>query len=329
MKLPTIKTLGRMKLPTIKTLCKKKLRTIKYLPDPTNYNIRPPDREKFQAIENGESNSHATISGSPSSTRTDSCNHYVPEDEQSAISALQKLDNPFDAFHPTLTDSEIIYNGPGTCLLFTLPRELRDMIYIYLVAAGHVKLAQVSRRCAREVMDVVGKWGICRFRLDKGDRPLLPRQYKTLGRTLQYLDIFIDGDATYRDPMAELQPLMIKYFGDAIFPRKSCRVVVKLSSLYQYHYLYRDSKVSSVLVGFQYLTIELSGLKDSSRRSVEQGIDECKKLGDRLRESLGDYALKRNDQGSTYLELQPRAYLEECTRRKQLAVQEGNIISRG
>ena len=291
--------------------------------------IESPIRENLEVIRGEESTSLAAILSSRSSVRMDCCDDYVPQD---GISALQALDDPFEAFHPTLTDSKISHHNYDTCPLFALPRELRDMIYIYLIAAGHVKLAQASRSCAREFMEIAERWGIFRVKVDWKGRPFPDSRHmlsRPFGQTVPHLNIVIVVGEMVRSyvPCKHRQWLK-KYFKDATVPRKSCHIVINSSPTSSAKNIdFRIlSQNLSLLGGFEHVTIEMGNPIIKGPWGKVLLRCELKKVGDGLRRLLGDSAiLESSDVGSPCLEFRPRAYLEACTGRNQPAVREDDV----
>lgn len=156
------------------------------------------------------------------------------KDEDSDTFAMEVFDNPFDAFHPTLSDSSVKHdNNLSPCPLLTLARELRDIIYTDLIISGHVKLAQTSKAFATEFMELMGKRGICRLTTNETQPQRLtpyPKLGKRLADMIQYLDLRLVTSMHKWDRGHEeysRDSRMEKILGDASVPRKSCHVFIE------------------------------------------------------------------------------------------------------
>lgn len=273
------------------------------------------------------------------------------KDGESDIFAMEVFDDPFDAFHPTLSDSSVKHDNFSPCPLFTLARELRDIIYTDLIITGHVKLAQASKAFALEFMELIGKKGICRLTTNETKGPRLtpfPKLGKPLADTIQHLDLrLVTGMHKWNRGHREYSRdrRMEKIFGDPSVPRKSCHVDVEehlpprvlAPHDIQNRFIPLSSKIKylrplQLLGGFQTLTIKVTCTVDSAERPWNREQSErvanayaftyCV-LAASLRGSLGKPVTRINGQQARvrYLEFRPRAYQEALAR-------EGGVPSR-
>lgn len=273
------------------------------------------------------------------------------KDEESDAFALEVFDDPFDAFHPTLSDSSVKHDNLTTCPLFTLARELRDIIYTDLIITGHVNLAQASKAFALEFMELIGKNGICRLTTNETKGPRLtpfPKLGKPLADTIQYLDLRLvtsmhKWDRGHKEYSRDGR--MEKIFGDPSVPRKSCHIVVEehlpLHMPDQQHSLNRLIPVKRqtvyirplrLLGGFRTLTIKASCTIDSAERPLtrEQALRVAYAyeftyvvLAASLKGSMGDPVVRNGHLCvGRSLEFHPRAYREARAR-------EGKVVSLG
>ena len=254
--------------------------------------------------------------------------------------AIEVFDDPFDAFHPTLSKSRVPYNNDIHCPLFTLPRELRDEIYSELVATGHVKLAQVSKAIALEFMEIIWRRGICRLTVHRAQQSSVARYpvIRTLGDRIQYLDLRIVTSLYTVVPDICYNGRMPKTFSNHSISRKHCDVVIEdhvfpCRPNFQVHtdyttltrYLKFILPLES-LYDFQTLTVKLDSRIDFSQQALNHEQSEIiKKLRDTLYSVLGlyfrhhlGYCTDRNgnEEASRYLEFNPLAYRKARADRK-------------
>lgn len=272
------------------------------------------------------------------------------KDEESDTFTMEVFDDPFNAFHPTLSDSSVKHDNLSTCPLFTLARELRDIIYTDLIITGHVKLAQVSKAFALEFMELIWKKGICRLTTNEMKPPWLtpyPKLGKPLADTIQYLDLhLITGIHKWDRGSKEYwgDSRMEKIFGDPSVPRKSCHVVIEEhlplhlpDDQYiriRYILLSEETKYLrplQLLGGFHTLTVKASCTIDSAERPLTLEQSELVAhayefiyimLAASLRGSMGNPVIRNHKlQAGRSLEFHPRAYQEALAR-------EGKVPSR-
>lgn len=265
------------------------------------------------------------------------------KDEESDTFTMEIFDNPFNAFHPTLSDSSVKHDNLSTCPLFTLARELRDIIYTDLIITGHVKLAQVSKAFALEFMELIWKKGICRLTTNETKPPWLtpyPKFGKPLADTIQYLDLhLITGmhkwDRGFKEYCGDSR--MGKIFGDPSVPRKSCHVFIEEHlplhvpdqqyTRNRYIPLPKETiylRPLQLLGGFHTLTVKASCTIDSAERPLtrEQTVRVANAyefiyivLIVLLGGFMGDPVIRyQNLQAGQSLEFHPRAYQEALAR---------------
>ena len=262
---------------------------------------------------------------------------YLLERDTFAMAAaeLTAMDDPFDAFHPTLSDLNVNCDSLVTCPLLTISRELRDIIYGELIATGHVKLAQVSKVLALAFTESIRRRGTCRLAIDETE-PEWPPPYlrlrKPISDTIQHLDLQLTTNL-FDDEMWYTPDLrMSKIFGDSKIPRKSCHVLIQDrfvgSGTQPLYFGYRNPKPGSTkylrplrsLGGFENVTVKAKSKYDSCRRPLSGWQLEYKvrlqhsmhlALERFLRRSLGSCKLRnKGDHATTHLEFRPRAFLE-------------------
>lgn len=268
-----------------------------------------------------------------------------PKIEENAAFAGGVFDDPFDAFHPALSDSNNTHINFSTCLLFTLPRELRNIIYADLVKFGDLNLTRVSKQFALEFTEIIWKRGICRFTADEMRPEMLNpilRLRKPLADAIQYLDLRIRiATCCLHEQYHVRDPRVLRKFNDSRVPRKSCHVLIEIqiscpdilmNPLGSTHRLPLKS-----LGGFEILTIEvcskvepiLQPLYREHSESIAHFQDSMYEMCDRsLRQSLGT-CIRRNEnkKETRYLEFRPRAHLEAQAQRRKMEVQEASADS--
>ena len=255
------------------------------------------------------------------------------KDEGSDTFAMEVFDDPFDAFHPTLSDSRVTYNNLSTFPLFTLPRELRDIIYTDLLKTGQVKLAQVSKAVALDFMEIISKRGICRLEINESEFRPYPKLRKPLADTIQYLDLHFLTAMNKRNKGYSHDRRIEKIFSNSGIPRKSCYVLIEndaserpLSSLnvcYRQATLLEQTKSILLLTGlggFETMTVKMNTrmacyvepLTPEHAMIVAIGQDVMHwTLESSLKELFGDYiTTKERERESLCLEFHPRAYRE-------------------
>ena len=261
---------------------------------------------------------------------------YASKQKEDASFAMEVFDDAFDAFHPTLSDSNVEHDNFNTCPLVTLPRELRDMIYVELIITGHVKLAQVCKGIGREFGEILLKRGICRLTIDEMKHPRLtpyPKIRKPLADTIQYLELRFKTEFINPDSKWFHDARITKLFGDANIPRKSCHVVIE-DDLPQWapgqhgpHERYirlsermKNRVLLGFLGGFEILTIEINAKSVCAAQSLNLEHSELiantnqlmyKTMDGFLRRYLGAcIRVKGSDKVIRYLEFQPQRHPE-------------------
>lgn len=244
-----------------------------------------------------------------------------PESLTVAFMELSKaMDDPFEAFTLPLDT----YDPKKPCFLFTIPRELRDMIYDSLISSGNVEILRTSNRLHDESREILYKCGICRLHFKNiGYEPKFSLQ-KPVAMLIQNVSIEIVLACVGRLEWERNMEQFCKFSGSSV-TRQTCRVVLLFISrndlvltIKRFSRLHRFLDYLQTLCGFFRLTLEFS-FQDPMTTQTEQYRTHwrhCltkiqKACGGYLSTTLGPSTWQHND-GSVagYLEFHPRAHLQ-------------------
>lgn len=230
------------------------------------------------------------------------------------------MDDHFDAFHrPDILPLDT-YDPKKPSYLFTIPRELRDMICDDVILSGNLKILQTSKQLHHECIGFLYKRRTCHLNIDITNYvPKLSLQ-KPIATLIQNvnIEIFLKSDTYVRDWQHNIEP--ISTFSGSTVLRQRCRVVLLFA------YCDPLADISAPVLGW-YLDY-LRTLTEFSRVTLEvlfQGpmtareqriwpdwqlaIFSCarNRMRDKLGPSIWNYT---NDHSCGYLEFYPREYLE-------------------
>ncbi|CAD6568627.1 MAG: hypothetical protein ASARMPRED_001887 [Alectoria sarmentosa] len=185
-----------------------------------------------------------------------------PESLTTAFTELSAaMDDPFDAFHPPDTLPIDTYDPTKPCYLFTISRELRDMIYDPAISSGNIKILQTSKRLHKEGIELLYKRRVCHLNIDLTKYiPKISLQ-KPIAALIQNVNIEIVLKRYIGTRNCTHNIKAIRRFSGSTIRRQTCRVVLLFtfcdcSDKYaQYFRLYM--RYLETLIGFSRLLLEV------------------------------------------------------------------------
>ena len=158
-----------------------------------------------------------------------------------------------------------------------LPRELRDIVYTYLVQAGHLSILRVSKLLSQEAGSIMhrvathridlGSWNLSRVNISLANFMRLHRLKLAAPYWIQNLDIRFDF--VRREGMQVDWRIIRSFSGDQII-RTSCNVIILfevLGSLFGGSEKDAVYKMIASLTGFTTLTLKLVYRKNKDREA--------------------------------------------------------------
>lgn len=186
---------------------------------------------------------------------------------------LMAMDDPFNAFPRAFVLPLDTWIPTEPCYLFSIPRELRDMITDIAISAGDISILQTSKQLYGEGIGLLYKRRICHINLNVTKR--VPRfdLAKPIAALIQNVTvkIFLGGRTSLRRWGRELEP--IRKFSGLRVPRQTCRVVLLFDNYSDYWTLPMFAHVRLptqilealwTLIGFARVLIELHDLAQPS-----------------------------------------------------------------
>ena len=169
-----------------------------------------------------------------------------------------------------------------TFAFLNLPRELRDIVYTYLIQAGHLSILRASKPLSKEALAIMprvathridlGSWNLSRASISLTNTMRLHRLRLTAPYYIQNLDIRFD---LVRRKGTQAEWGLIRSFSGDQIARRSCNITILFGVLGP---LFRRPdfkgpeedaacKVIASLTGFKTLTLKLEYRKNERREA--------------------------------------------------------------
>ena len=139
------------------------------------------------------------------------------------------MNDPFDSFHHPNTLPLDTYDPAKPSHFFTIPRELRDVIYDDLISSGNFKILLTSKKVHDEGIGILYKRRSCHLNIDISKYiPKLSLQ-KYIAALIQNvkIEIFLKP---VMDPVWRHKTAATGKFSGSTVPRQTCRVVLLFAS---------------------------------------------------------------------------------------------------
>lgn len=109
--------------------------------------------------------------------------------------------------------------------LYTLPRELRNLIYGYAIANGTTALVRASKQTREENSKIIFEKGIYRLLLGFNEDYKNPRLTRSLAKKIQNLRVRVNSRSFFIFGLGPYLPRLHKFDGSAVL-RKECVVTI-------------------------------------------------------------------------------------------------------
>lgn len=146
------------------------------------------------------------------------------------------MDDPFDSFHAPDTIALDPYDPTKPCYLFTIPREVRDMIYDIAISSGDINILRASRKLYDEGNELLYKLRVYHFDLSLARwKPEFELQnpiaalIQNVNIRIMLIDDLTPGDWLASGRYAHSRPWgrqmkTIRKFSASIVARQTCQV---------------------------------------------------------------------------------------------------------
>lgn len=226
------------------------------------------------------------------------------------------MDDPFDVFPlPSYT-----YDPSKPCYLYTIPRELRDMVYDDVISSGNLKILRTSRKLHEEGINFLYKRRVCHLIEDFTKyRPAINLQ-EPIAALIQNVDIeIVMGSSMNGRCWGDTTDPILKFGGSTVL-RQTCRLVFLCTEYYHpFNTKPRLEKILGqlrtlngflrVILEFHYKCPMLVG--EHQPLHCRQKAISILRADKHLEKNLGPSTWREDvDPTRQYLEFHPRAHLE-------------------
>ena len=254
----------------------------------------------------------------------------VPEPIAMAFAELcTAMDDPFETFRPPTALPLDTHDPEKPCYFFTLPPELRDIVYGCAISSGDVQLLRVSKEVYREGIEHLYKHRTCLLKIDIMKYVPMFSLQKPVAALIQNLDIemIIPHSVPVGRWLHNFKP--IRKFSGATVKRQTCRVTFILppdKKIFDVEHVQGAAEIMlylQTLIGFSRLIFKARSQSPHRERSwkVWQLLILEPSYQDTI-DSLGTGSWYTSDDPQLgYHEFRPRAHMEANPGTLPLAVQ--------